>query len=297
MTLSWRAILLILSILLMPKSFASSDSEGVSSLGEPMSPSQWQFAVAVGWGEKSNPLFDYDDIPVYVLPSVAWYGERAFFDNGAIGYTLWDGYDYSINLIGGFGDDAGWFNRWDPSNLFIGGLSGGSPAPATDMSTKFSRTPASSETEPSYNLKDRKLTYMGGGEVNWYTSMGNWRALIMQDILNVHNGQIAMLSWYNYWQIMKLRVDLTLSLNWKSSQLVDYYYGISADEASWGSPTYDGRGTFSPTIELDFSYPITKKLELLLLGRYTRFGAGIADSPLLKEDNSFGVFFGAAYRF
>ncbi|MGI2259048.1 MipA/OmpV family protein [Shewanella sp. GXUN23E] len=283
--------LLLLCLLSMGLSATASAEQDIPRWDIATPAPQWQLALAVGWGEKSNPLRDYDDIPVYVLPSIAWYGERFFFDNGTFGYTLSDSLDYSINLISAFNDDAGWFNRWDPSNLFIGGLSGGSPAPRVSLS------PYSRDPEPQYHLNRRHLTYMAGGEIVWYTSLGNWRAQLTQDMFAVHQGQQATFAWFNHWQLKGFNLNLALTLDWKSRKLVDYYYGIRPDEASWGSPLYSGRSSVNPGIELDLSYPLTNKLELLLLGRYTRFGAGIADSPLLMEDHSVGVFIGTAYRF
>lgn len=283
--------LLFSSMLLMHKCFASEAERGWASHEHNTETSQWQLALALGWGHKSNPVKDYDDIPIYVLPSIAWYGEHLFFDNGTLGYTLSSDDNYSLSLISGFTDDAGWFNRWDPSNLFIGGLSGSSPVSSMGIAT-FGRN-----SGPVYELKDRELTYLAGGELLLFTDFGNFRALWMHDLFAVHQGAAAQLAWYQHWQLQKLKLDLGLTLDWKSRELVDYYYGIDREEALWASPTYDGRSSINPGVELDISYPIANKLELLLLGRYTRFGAGIANSPLIKEDHSFGVFIGAAYRF
>ena len=48
----------------------------------------WHIAVGVGIGIATNPLHGGDDIPLIVLPDLAYYDEHLFFDNGVLGYTF-----------------------------------------------------------------------------------------------------------------------------------------------------------------------------------------------------------------
>src|SRR3954470_11663654 len=48
----------------------------------------WRLGAAFGYGERTNPLIQSDDIPVIVDVDIAWFGKRWFFDNGDLGYTL-----------------------------------------------------------------------------------------------------------------------------------------------------------------------------------------------------------------
>ena len=50
----------------------------------------WRFGVALGYGERTNPLIQSDDIPIVVDLDIAWFGERWFFDNGDLGFSLVD---------------------------------------------------------------------------------------------------------------------------------------------------------------------------------------------------------------
>ncbi len=51
----------------------------------------WRLGAAVGYGERSNPLIQSEDIPVLIDLDIAWFGKRWFFDNGDVGVTLFDG--------------------------------------------------------------------------------------------------------------------------------------------------------------------------------------------------------------
>ena len=66
----------------------------------------WHFNVALGYGQRSNPLVDGDDIDIYWLADLAWYGQRWFFDNGDIGFTIYDDEHFSLNAIGSLNSHA-----------------------------------------------------------------------------------------------------------------------------------------------------------------------------------------------
>ncbi len=51
---------------------------------------RWRLGAAFGYGERTNPLIQSDDIPVIVDLDIAWFGKRWFFDNGDVGFTLFD---------------------------------------------------------------------------------------------------------------------------------------------------------------------------------------------------------------
>lgn len=66
---------------------AAAESPAESSAPD-AGPSPWRLGLALGYGERSNPLIQSDDVPIVVDVDVAWFGERFFFDNGDFGYTL-----------------------------------------------------------------------------------------------------------------------------------------------------------------------------------------------------------------
>lgn len=51
---------------------------------------KWEFALGVGVGVRTNPLFDGDNSPLILLPSISYYGERFFLDNLRAGFTVFD---------------------------------------------------------------------------------------------------------------------------------------------------------------------------------------------------------------
>ena len=78
----------------------------------PRSPSShWRLGVALGYGQRTNPLIQSDDIPVVVDLDIAWFGERWFFDNGDLGFSLVDNPAFTTNIVARVNSDRAFFSK------------------------------------------------------------------------------------------------------------------------------------------------------------------------------------------
>ncbi|MCH1929800.1 MipA/OmpV family protein [Shewanella sp. A25] len=252
----------------------------------------WDLGLAVGWGQKTNPLRDFDDIPVYFIPTIAYYGERFFFDNGNFGYTLVEHPHYSVNLVTSYSLDRAYFYRWDPSNIFISHSTQqlATTTPMTHLIT----------TQPDYRFNDlesRHFTMLGGAETFFYTAAGTLRLAYAHDMFDVHQGSEGQVNWSYGWQINDLYLNLSLVFDWKSSNVIGYYYGVRPSENAYWSQQYHAKSGWNRGIELTSRYTINANWDVLVALRYRQLADEIAASPLLDEDYSSTYFFGAAYRF
>src|SRR5690606_32809983 len=90
--------------------------------GRPEAESPWEIGIAMGYGKRSNPLIQSDDIDVLVDIDIAWYGERWFFDNGDVGFTVRDGRRTTLNLIGRVNSDRVFFSKTDTEYVSLFGF-------------------------------------------------------------------------------------------------------------------------------------------------------------------------------
>ncbi|GIU21291.1 MipA/OmpV family protein [Shewanella sp. MBTL60-007] len=255
---------------------------------------RWDLGFTLGYGNKSNPLKDYKDIPLYVVPTIAYYGERWFFDNGNIGYTLAEGENYTLNLVTTFSNDSAFFYRWDPSNIFLLSGSGNQRAISPMVSTLGTRV----APEPVIGeLENRNFTYLGGAEAFIYTRFGIVHASVAHDILNVHDGLESKLKWFYNIPLDKWNFEFAAVLDWKSEEVVDYYYGVRPSESLFWNQEYQAESALNQSIEFTGQYVLTKNWNLLLVARYTDIADEIVDSPLVDKDYTTTYFVGAAYRF
>jgi outer membrane protein len=253
--------------------------------------SNWDLGVAIGWGQKTNPLRDFDDIPVFFIPTVAYYGENWFFDNGNVGYTLVEQENFSFNLVTSYSFDRAYFYRWDPSNIF---LSRSTQAEARSFTT----VALTSEPEPEFNnLETRNFTLLGGAEAFIYTPLGMIRLAYTHDMFKVHEGSEAQIKWSYGWALDPWIFEFALVFDWKSQAVVDYYYGVRPSENAYWSQKYQAQSGWNKGAEMTARYVLTDNWDLLMAVRYTQIADEIAASPLLDQDFSSTYFLGAAYRF
>ncbi|MGL5024374.1 MAG: MipA/OmpV family protein [Shewanella oncorhynchi] len=251
----------------------------------------WDLGIAIGWGQKSNPLRDFDDIPLFFIPTVAYYGEHWFFDNGNLGYTLAEQESFTINLITSYSLDRAYFYQWDPSNIFLNR--------GTQVEAKAINSMAlSTEPEPEFNsLETRNFTLLGGAEAFIYTRLGIIRLAYTHDMFNVHQGSEAQIKWTYGWDYDRFIFEFALVFDWKSQDVVDYYYSVRPSENAYWSERYQAKSGWDKGAEMTARYILTDNWDLLLAVRYTLIADEIAASPLLDQDYSSTYFIGAAYRF
>ena len=254
---------------------------------------QWDLGVALGYGLRSNPLKDFNDIPIYAVPTFAYYGEYWYFDNGNFGYTLTEKEKFTINLATRFSSDSAYFHRWDPSNIF---LAGGSTFETSSVTSAglFTRE----DQEPSIDaLEKRRFTYLGGLEAFIYTHVGIINFSLAHDMLNVHQGTEAQLKWIYNLPVQDWNFEFALRLDWKSEEIVDYYYGIRESESPYWSQHFKAKSALNTGMELTSTYVMTQDWDLLLLARYTHIADAIVDSPLLNKEYTSAFYIGSSYRF
>ncbi|MCU8090342.1 MipA/OmpV family protein [Shewanella sp. SM20] len=251
----------------------------------------WDLGIAIGWGQKSNPLRDFDDIPLFFIPTVAYYGEHWFFDNGNLGYTLAEQESFTINLVTSYSLDRAYFYQWDPSNIFLNR--------GTQVEAKAINSMAlSTEPEPEFNsLETRNFTLLGGAEAFIYTRLGIIRLAYTHDMFNVHQGSEAQIKWTYGWDYDRFIFEFALVFDWKSQAVVDYYYSVRPSENAYWSERYQAKSGWDKGAEMTARYILTDNWDLLLAVRYTLIADEIAASPLLDQDYSSTYFIGAAYRF
>src|SRR3954471_15836538 len=91
-------------------SIALADSAAPPPAPEPAE-HHWRLGLALGYGERTNPLIQSEKIPVLVDLDIAWFGKRWFFDNGDLGFSLVDGPAFTINAVARVNTDRAFFAK------------------------------------------------------------------------------------------------------------------------------------------------------------------------------------------
>lgn len=235
----------------------------------------YRLGMALGYGYAESPYADIDDIPLPVIPLIAYYGENWFFDNFLLGYALYENDGFLIdaeiypNLDGLYATNA---SGNDIYFITEGGLAPtlpGAPPPRGTISKRV-------------ELDQRDLAWNGGLRFTKHIDGVELWAELTHDVTGVYNGVENKFAarWHEALRHDRFRLGLEGGLVTKSRELVEYYYAPRPDEIHPGLSDYEPHASYSYYTQLDSDYRLTKHVSLCAAWRSARLGHAIADSPL-----------------
>jgi len=90
------------------------------------------------------------------------------------------------------------------------------------------------------------------------------------------------------WQVKNWELHGSIGLEYRSAAMLDYYYGISAEEATEHFGPYEAGAGIDVTAQVSASYPISTNILFETYFKYTDFAGSINDSPVMQFASSFG---------
>jgi outer membrane protein len=252
---------------------------------------QFQLSVAVGAGQRSNPLYDGDGFPMLILPDFSYYTDSWFVDNGTFGYSLEQNEQFALSLVTRLNPEKGYFQRWFAGNVITMNSSAVFLPPAVEIGAEKTMSAVSIE-----NVKKRPTALDAGLQLNWFGEQWQSRLNFWQNVNSKYNGQNASWSWSTFWPLAGGQVDLAATLYWKSSKLIDTYYGVGEDELYY-LERYRGRDSWQPELRVGWQKALTSRWSVLTFYRYLHLDDAMTDSPLVQDDSVQTWFVGVSYRF
>ncbi len=243
------------------------------------SESQWRLGIALGYGLRTNPLVQSDDIPIIVDIDISWFGDHFFFDNGDLGLTFVDNEYVTTSLVGRINSDRVFFGRTNTKFVTVG-LAG---------------QPLSSTFEVSIPDRD----YAGELGLELLTD-GRWGRLQLSahhDVSGTHKGYDVEFDYAYGWRNQRFYIEPSFGLSYKSENLNNYYWGIGADETNAATSEYTAGAGVNAFARLQYSYQISRNWMFSFVGEVERLNDEAAGSPIVQEQYVFGYFAGFGYRF
>jgi outer membrane protein len=274
----WRLFRLAIPLLLIgaPGIVCAQTSPGSAAAN---TSSSWRLGAAFGYGERTNPLVQSDDLPIIVDVDIAWFGERWFFDNGDGGYTFADNDRFTASLIGRVNSDRVFFSR--TNTKFIVFDSAGVPI----------QVPA------GFQPPERDYAIEIGVEL---LTDGSWGALQLsafQDASGTHDGFELGADYSFSWRRGRLHVEPSFGVSYKSQDLNDYYWGLTAAEGQGVLSAYQADAGVNWNTRLTVAWQLNRNWAATLSVDYERLNDEAFESPIVEERSVRGVFAGVARRF
>ncbi|KTF16227.1 structural protein MipA [Pseudoalteromonas sp. H105] len=249
---------------------------------------QWHLSLNTGLGIMTNPLKGGSDLPLVLIPEVAYYAEHLFFDNGRLGYSLEPDSPHVVNLVSEFNPETRFFVNWHPTNIF-----------ALSSSNSFiASSPVElKEQQPKLDINElnkRRWALDAGLSYHYIYEKHVFSAQALADISGVYQGWRSALQWQMTHKIGKIHVKPSLGVWYKSAQLNNYFYGVSEKENP--NEAIAVGSSLQPYAKIDARWPLSEVNSVRFHLAYYDYSA-LADSPLFEKTYSMTAFLGFDHIF
>lgn len=245
---------------------------------------EWQLSLSAGYGETDNPIKGRDDLQMYVLPELSYYGERFYMENTHLGYALYEQEDFYVDLVGQFNED-GYFYVFDGSHAL--GL-------REIIMPDFGYSEPVADPGPPV---EKDLSYLAGISATWKIDDFALRLSSLIDVTAGHHGSEFHFSISRDLQFDKFRLRALAKVLRKSSATTNYYYNFSDGEIGENGQWYHLDASWQLQFRLVAAYSLTPKLDIIAQWQYNKLDDELAISPLLTANHYNSRFIGLRFRY
>lgn len=147
-------------------------------------------------------------------------------------------------------------------------------------------------------VKKRKMAGLAGIEYFFSSRHFEFHTQLLTDVTGIHGGYEARVATIFPWESWRSQWAVTLGANYKSEEILDYYYGVDADDTDAGQILFEpAKAGASTMLRLDWQKPLGDHWSLRAIVQYTHLPNPIIDSPLVSNSSYSMVFFGGVYHF
>ncbi|MFV8780838.1 MipA/OmpV family protein [Microbulbifer sp. SA54] len=246
---------------------------------------EWKVSIASGYGILENPISGKQDGETYFLPSFSYYGKRFFISDLTVGYTLLEEERFYIDVIARPNEDGIFYKLGDSTAITTGSIS----------SYLVHNSPAA----PSVDDLERKVSVVAGPSVTLVSDFADVSFSWLHDISQVHYGSESHISIDKQYPLFGGVLGFGIGAVKKDADLVNYYYHFSESEAQAfylrylrSNPVDDVTDRYA---RLQFSYPLSKRLELRLAARYSYFDLDGRHEQFIEDPETLSWFAGVQY--
>jgi outer membrane protein len=234
-----------------------------------------QVSLSLGAGTRTNPVAGRDNIPLFVIPYLSYYGKRFFLESLEPGVTLYESDAHTFNLIATPGFDRVFFSRHDPQNIL---LPFAADAPSFGVQ----------QEQTTVAVRAPHTTYLAGPE--WLFRHRNFIGQVsaLYEVTGRHKGYEVRAAASAPLIQSKQSLAINAGVTWKSAATVDYYYGVQ--------DLYNPDSALSPFIKLSYALPLSERWTLVAFLHYEYLDSSIVDSPIVTDHEVITGFAGFNFK-
>lgn len=236
-----------------------------------------QVSLSFGYGTRTNPVEGRDDIPLFVIPYLSYYGKRFFLESLEPGVTLYESDAHTFNLIATPGFDRVFFSRNDPQNIIVP-FSAQTPAVGDNVV----------QEEQTFTVGHRHTTYLAGPEWLFRHREFIGQLSALYEFTGRHKGYEVRAAVSRPLIQSEQSLVINAGLTWKSAATVDYFYGVQ--------DLYRAGAALNPFVKLSYSLPLSERWTLTAFVHYEYLADAIVDSPIVTDREVVTAFAGLNFK-
>lgn len=271
---------------------------GCSSLALAVDPEQFvesdtfELSVATGLGNISNPVTNKDDIPLFVLPNISYYGENFYLHNTNLGYKLFESKSLFIDLYSR-ADSFGFFHL---NNATL----------SVSTFNPFNSGRHTPKPQP-FDVK-RSIAYLAGFKTGLMHDNHSLTIETLFDVTKVHHGFSASINYQTLFQTRIGLFNIDVGVDYLSSKQNGYYFYFKPDEltkiqsgmpdtlalnsTSMASP----KPTWVPSLKLEYQYPLSDSISVISFFEYQQLNNNAFERRLIKRSHIQTFFLGINWK-
>jgi len=156
----------------------------------------------------------------------------------------------------------------------------------------------SSDGDRLTGMMTRKSSLELGLSVDYRLGAGGVSLGYLYDVTGASSGGVIRLAGLHRFEVTQsLGVDLLLEAEWLSSKVANYYFGVTASEATATRPTFHPGSGSDFTVGLHFNYDFGTRSTILFGYEGQLLGGPISDSPIVVTRLNNLLYVGYGWRF
>lgn len=223
--------------------------------------SKWGIGLALSTGSE---VYTDVDTETDVLPVLYYESENFYLLGPQFGYEFleWSGLEFSF--VGQYRFDG--YDPEDDDAIFLG-------------------------------MEERSGSLDLGLEIEYETDVGDFAFTYLADATSEHKGNEMSLSYSLPIILSNGAISPYVSVTQMSDDLVDYYYGVRANEATSTRAFYKGESTTNLEVGINSQWQFGDHHKFVANLSFTSLGSEIKDSPIVDASNSTDLVVGYVYVF
>lgn len=250
--------------------------------------STFHASVSIGFGGIENPVAQSENFVTPILPHLAYYGDKWYFDDFSLGYSLLESDSYYIDIAGRFNNDGFYFELDGIDKLFA------------TFNADGSNKGAVRAIYPEYLLTpiERDLSYLAGVSGSMEVIDNVWVELAaLNDVTGVHNGHEFQLNAHRDMRFNGGHLGFGVGVDYKSKKLIDYYYEVRDGEANTRLPEYELESSINYHMIVNYKHSLTQKWNLDINIKHTWLDSDLYYAAMIGKHTFFSGFAGVTYTF